>query len=540
MSVSIKIKGNKRGNDGVGVDLISTGSPFPVIDQQYSGTGSVSDFIIIRHLPDKSVYTIMTKNVTPCDSQRQGTLIISVAVPTGEHVSGLFNMLLELSGFYKSNYMTYDGKLYHFTSRLEQAEGFEAIASKYKIAAYPFQPVKMNADSNAIAYLYMTPAQIAELLEDPMREEFSRFGQVVLVPVADPASQPSTISVSSRNIRSYKIFVNGRRTPQMVSDPSKVISITIPETASHNAASTRFTLNDARSSRFKGIVADDYNQIIYVNLEPSKKDPIAKEISQPSIDNRDRSRKKKKIIPVIACVAAIMAIALAICYFLGVFDSDNGQTAIGKDDKQAEKITSVNDNHDETDKNQSTGESLGDSGDFEDFAKSLPKEEEKADQKPDAEKIKADKETKVDKNDKTGPSPKNGTPEKKNPEQIDAQLLQTYNSAITQLTSAVFTYSDFEGYKALTSHTELGEDRLSKLNRAIALHESTILALDNDRCEIDDYKKFISDEIGKTKSSLPKLAQKLRELSSKNDEDLETYRLDFINRHKRKGQQKVY
>lgn len=98
MGISLKIKGNKRSNEGIGVDLVSIGdNRFPVIDAQYPGTKNATDFIVVRHLHDKSIYTIVCKNVTPCDSNREGTLYISVAVPVKEHVDGLFNMLIEPS-----------------------------------------------------------------------------------------------------------------------------------------------------------------------------------------------------------------------------------------------------------------------------------------------------------------------------------------------------------------------------------------------------------------------------------------------------------
>lgn len=532
MSISLKIKGNKRGNEGVGADLVSIGTPFPVIDQQYNGAGTVTDFIIVRHLADKSVYTIMTKNVTPCDSQRQGTLLISASVPTGKHVIGLFNMLLELSGFYKSNYMSYDGKMYHFTSRPEQTEGFDAILSKYTVAGFPYHPVKMKDDSNAVAYLYMTPAQISELLEDPMRDEFSQFGQVVLVPVADPSIQQSTISVPSKNIRQYKIYVNGRRSPQIVSDPTKLISISIPETASNYAASVRFTLGDARSSKLKGIVADDFNQIIYVNLETQKKEVAVKDTQQ---QNGDSKYKRDKITLLTTTGAVAIIIALALCYIFGAFG--NSPTEAQQKENQKEKIE--NDLTDGGKPNDATEESRGNNDDFEEFAKSVPKEGDgnnSTGNNTEAEKIKSEKENKTGNNESEKPESK----QQPDQGQTDPQLLEAYNAAIRQLASAKFTYDDLESYKKLKTRSELGEDRISKITRAISLHENAITVLSDTKCSVDDYKKAVSDNAETTKRTLPELSKKLREISSISNEDIETYRLDFSNRHKRKGQQPVY
>lgn len=341
MSISLKIKGNKRGNEGIGADLVRIGDDrFPVIDAQYPGAKGVTYFIVMRHLPDKSIYTIVCTNVTPCDSPREGTLYIAVAVPAKEHVEGLFNMLIELQNAFKSSYMRYDGTWYHFTDRPENPQIFAGILSRYKVDRYPYRTVTTTEDTSSIAYLYLTAEQISDILNDPMRGEFSRFGQIVFVPVADPAAYTSTINVPAKIWRSYKIYVNGRQTGQTLSDPNKTVTITLPETASHESASTTFSISQARETRMPGIAVDDEAQIIYLNLQPKPKPkPVIPRTSSIDTAIAEANRKKKNKLYAIIAACAVVAIA-ALVYFL-CFSS--------KDDKKPANNTPVNNAQNTTD-----------------------------------------------------------------------------------------------------------------------------------------------------------------------------------------------
>lgn len=317
MAVSLKIKGNKRTNEGIGNDLVSIGdNRFPVIDAQYPGTKGATDFIVIRHLHDKSVYTIVCKNVTPCDSNREGTLYISVSVPVKEHVEGLFNMLIELQNAYKSMCMTYDGSMYHFMARNDMAQPFEEIIAAHKVSRYPYKTVATSDDTTSMAYLFMTPEHISDLLNDPMRGEFSRYGQVVLVPVSDPSQYVSTLNIPAKIWRSYKIYVNGRQTGQTLSDPNKTVTITLPETASHESVSATFSIAQARDTRMPGIAVDDEAQIIYLNMQPKLK-PVVKSTVDTSelTEKRATSGSKKPYILIAAATLAVLAVLAYVLFF---------------------------------------------------------------------------------------------------------------------------------------------------------------------------------------------------------------------------------
>lgn len=314
MAISLKIKGNKRANEGIGNDLVSLGdNRFPVIDAQYPGTKGATDFIVIRHLHDKSIYTIVCKNVTPCDSNREGTLYISVAVPVKEQVKGMFNLLIELQNAFKSNCMTYDGAKFHFVARNEADRPFEEIIARYTTEPYPYKAVMTSDDLTATAYLFMTPEQISDLLNDPMRGEFSRYGEIVLVPVTDPSQHVSTLNIPARIWRSYKIFVNGRQTGQTIADPTKVVTITLPETEKHEAISTTFSINQARESQVRGIAIDDEAQIIYLNMQPKEK-PVA--VAEPEIKAPEYSKPKKKILPFIIAGVCGILICVGVYFFV--------------------------------------------------------------------------------------------------------------------------------------------------------------------------------------------------------------------------------
>jgi len=315
MGISLKIQGNKRSNEGVGADLVSIGdNRFPVVDAQYPGTRGATDFIVVRHLHDKSIYTIVCKNVTPCDSNREGTLYISVAVPVKEHVDGLFNMLIELQNAYKGTCMTYDGAMYHFTARNDAPQTFEDIISRHKVTHYPYRPVVTADDMSAIAYLFMTPEQISDVLDDPMRGEFARFGQIVLVPVADPSQYVSTINVPAKIWRSYKIYVNGRQTGQTLADPNKTVTITLPETSSHESVSTTFSIAQARDTRLPGIAIDDEAQIIYLNMQPKAKEKPPMPVTDDPAP-RNTPRNNKLFYVVIGLLVAVIAVLAYLLLF---------------------------------------------------------------------------------------------------------------------------------------------------------------------------------------------------------------------------------
>lgn len=366
MAISLKVKGNKRTNEGIGNDLISIGdNRFPVTDAQYPGTKGATDFIVIRHLHDKSIYTIVCKNVTPCDSNREGTLYISVSVPVKEHVEGLFNMLIELQNAYKSTCMTYDGTMYHFMAREDAPQTFAEILSRHKVVRYPYKAVATSDDLSAAAYLFMSPEQISDLLNDPMRGEFSRYGEIVLVPVADPSQYVSTINVPAKIWRSYKIYVNGRQTGQTLSDPNKTVTITLPETSSHESVAATFSISQARDTRMPGIAVDDEAQIIYLNMQPKPK-PVIVTPKEDSHAGNNSGRKNRNLYIIVAAITVAVLAVLAYVLFLAPSDEkgkepdkteinkdgednkngDDGKTGKGENTDDAEALENVDDTGD--------------------------------------------------------------------------------------------------------------------------------------------------------------------------------------------------
>lgn len=314
MAISLKIKGNKRTNEGIGIDLVSIGDGrFPVIDDAYSGAHA-TDFIVVRHLHDKSIYTIVCKNVIPCDSNREGALYISVSIPAKEHVVGLFNMLIELQNAYKGTCMTYNGVKYQFMAQNENAQIFADIISRYKVKKYPYRRLVTTDNVGDMAYLYLTTEQISDLLDDPMRSEFTRFGQVVLVPVATPGQYPSTVNVPTRINRVYKIYVNGHPTSQTLDDPNKTVTITLPETKTLMSASTTLSIAKARETRLPGVAVDDEAQIIYINLHQKEKPVEMHPVSQKEGAQR-RNKSNLMIIILTVCVVLLLGVVAYLLFF---------------------------------------------------------------------------------------------------------------------------------------------------------------------------------------------------------------------------------
>lgn len=318
MIASLKIKGNKYANAGVGADLVAIGDPrFIVLDQVYDTSGIMSDFVILRHYADKSVYTMMSKNVTPFESSRDGSLYVSVAIPKGEHIPAIYNLLYELSQAYKGYYMTNDGSYFHFTNAQEQPEIFQAILQRYPTIPYPYRTVTSAVDENSIATLYLTPQEIGDILADPMRSEFANFGQIVFVPVSNPDAYLSSLKIPSRILRSYKIVVNGRPNLQPVTDPTAPVTVSVAETPTSEGASLQFSIEAARTGQVEGVTVDDLNQTVSVRLQGKKK-PLATTSSGP-----ESNRRKAAWLPYVIGAALALIIAGGAAYLLGLFDKES-------------------------------------------------------------------------------------------------------------------------------------------------------------------------------------------------------------------------
>lgn len=320
MIASLKIKGNKYANAGVGADLVAIGDPrFIVLDQVYDTSGIMSDFVILRHYADKSVYTMMSKNVTPFESSRDGSLYVSVAIPKGEHIPAIYNLLYELSQAYKGYYMTNDGSYFHFTNAQEQPEIFQAILQRYPTIPYPYRTVTSAVDENSIATLYLTPQEIGDILADPMRSEFANFGQIVFVPVSNPDAYLSSLKIPSRILRSYKIVVNGRPNLQPVTDLTVPVTVSVAETPTTECASLQFSIEAARTGQVEGVTVDDLNQTVSVRLQGKKK-PLA-----PTSTSPDSNRRKPAWLPYVIGAIVALIIAGGAAYFLGLFDKESAE-----------------------------------------------------------------------------------------------------------------------------------------------------------------------------------------------------------------------
>lgn len=320
MIASLKIKGNKYANAGVGADLVAIGDPrFIVLDQVYDTSGIMSDFVILRHYADKSVYTMMSKNVTPFESSRDGSLYVSVAIPKGEHIPAIYNLLYELSQAYKGYYMTNDGSYFHFTNAQEQPEIFQAILQRYPTIPYPYRTVTSAVDENSIATLYLTPQEIGDILADPMRSEFANFGQIVFVPVSNPDAYLSSLKIPSRILRSYKIVVNGRPNLQPVTDLTVPVTVSVAETPTTECASLQFSIEAARTGQVEGVTVDDLNQTVNVRLQGKKK-PLA-----PTPPSPESNRRKPAWLPYVIGATVALIIAGGAAYFLGLFDKESAE-----------------------------------------------------------------------------------------------------------------------------------------------------------------------------------------------------------------------
>lgn len=519
MGISLKIKGNKFSNSGVGADLVAVGNiSFPVLDQQYAGAGQVTDIIIVRHLTDKSVYSLMTKNVTPADSSRNGTLIVSVCVPKGRQVVGLFNMLIELSNTYKSNYMTFDGTMYHFTPAQESPDIFRSIINRYNVVAYPFRPVTMTDDVDSVAYMFMTSAQIREVFEDPMRREFVGYGQIVFAPVQNPAACCSTFSLPPSIVRTYKILVNGRQTSQTISDPNKNVAITIGETPKTEAASISFTLAGARAGTNSNIIVDDFNQVIHVKLQPTAK-------VLPPVDPHEpyESRKKRSTLPFVFGGLFTIAIIAAACYFLGLFDnksvpSDPGATeALDNDtisDAQARKFKDMQDKSEDNGTADTTPENQSDK------AEDISAGNVNGNQRNAEVKVDGDKNVKNDKKENSRPS------DPVIPEALKADY-ETHMSVIGKPTVSFKQLQGAENF-VKNNREELQETPLAK---AIDAHNNIINALKSNETA-ESYRNSIVGISNNYKTILPDISKQIKSISELNDTELETFRLDFTKRKK--------
>lgn len=348
MAISLIIRGNKRTNEGIGAPLVAIGTPFPTLDEQYPGVPeSITDFIVVRHLIDKSIYTIACRNVVPSDSNREGRFYISVSIPVEEKVDDMFSLLIELQNCYKTNCMQpvklntphFAGNFYRFSERPDNPAMFEEIIARHRIEPYPFKPIATAPDTTNIAYIFKTPQNIAAILADPMRPEFTRFGQIVLVPIPNEGAIQSTIEIPASILRVYKLFVNGKPAEQTISDPLKTFNITLPETAKLKAASLQFSLNHARAHRVKGVVVDDRAQVIYVNITQEEKENL---IINNAATQQSKSAKKRILFLCLAIGLLLLIGGGAAAYFLFINKPGTVDPVVTNNDNN-DSITALND-----------------------------------------------------------------------------------------------------------------------------------------------------------------------------------------------------
>lgn len=325
MSISLKIKGNKYSNEGVGIDHVAIGDPaFIVVDRQYPPINRSGYGIVIRHYADKSVYTMVIANVTSADGSRQGSLYIAVAVPRGEYVAGLYNLLVELADFYRQTYMSRQASGYCFTERRENVADFQAILNRHAVSRYPYRPVVSNSDMDSIAYVCAPVADIAAILNDPMRPEFAKFGQVVLLPGGNPTE--ATLSVTPHMCRDYALVVNGKKVSAVVSDPNKPLNVSVPGSSTFQPASVRFTINEARAGAINGasVTIDDFAQVVTINVH-QRRNAAAADIHTEAPGPR-KSSNGKRMLPFI--FAGVVVAVLACVYFLMFANKDDKQQPI--------------------------------------------------------------------------------------------------------------------------------------------------------------------------------------------------------------------
>lgn len=323
MSVSLKIKGNKYSSEGVGIDHVAIGDKaFIVNDRQYPPVARAGYGIVVQHYADKSVYTMVIANVSSVDGSRQGSLYIALSVPVGEYVKGLYNLLIQLADFYRNNYLTPFGNGYRFADRKEDEAEFAAILAAYPVSHYPYRPI-VNAEGDSVAYVCAPVEEVAAILDDPMRDEFAPYSRVVLIPAGNPAD--ATLTVAPGANRPYSLTVNGLKVSATVTDPDKTLNISVPETKALQAATVRFTLNEARTGGVKGasVTIDDYAQTISVNVhQPRKPQPVpqpqAQSATREPIAGGRRNRKESPWL-IGGIVLAVLAFGLIAAWLTGIF-----------------------------------------------------------------------------------------------------------------------------------------------------------------------------------------------------------------------------
>lgn len=519
MIASLKIKGNKYANAGVGADLVAIGDPrFIVLDQVYDTSGIMSDFVILRHYADKSVYTMMSKNVTPFESSRDGSLYVSVAIPKGEHIPAIYNLLYELSQAYKGYYMTNDGSYFHFTNAQEQPEIFQAILQRYPTVPYPYRPVTSAADENFIATLYLTPQEIGDILADPMRPEFANFGQIVFVPVSNPDAYISSLKIPSRILRSYKIVVNGRPNLQPVSDLTVPVTVSVAETPTTEGASLQFSIEAARSGQLEGVTVDDLNQTVTVRLQGKKK-PVAP--TPPPAPKP--GRRKPAWLPYVIGAGVALIIAGGAAYFLGLFDKEDAEEepvaievietinpeggSLGDTEGSitAEKTDGDTDNEDSDGENDSETDKL-----------STPKTGHDNDPRTGG--------NASSQNNSHGANPQAGTAPQHAPVQLPQELKAKLDACIRTIDSPSVKKSDIDNAKNLVQELKNGghnqeADRLSAQIRIIERASSLMKSFDKSKEDaVSAYTQSLrSSERSCRNNGLPELAKYLNGAYDKAD-----------------------
>lgn len=333
MSISLKIKGNKFSNEGVGVDHVCIGeSSFFVLDRQYSLVNRAGYGIVIRHYADKSVYTITIASVSSVDGIRQGSLYISVCIPKGERVHGLYNLLIQLAEFYRTNYMTVANNGYRFTNKKENPDEFQNILNNYPVSHYPYRHIASSDNVDSVAYICAPVNDIASILEDPMRPEFAQYGQIVLIPNGNPTD--ATLTIPAILHRPYTLIVNGKKIATTVSDPDKMMNISVPETKLLYAGNVRFSINQARHTNIAGasVTIDDYDQTLTINVHQQRKP-----LPEPKQESTARKSHKRTFF-ILSAIAILIAAAAAFIFFQMDSDEPDAITDIKTADQPNDTI----------------------------------------------------------------------------------------------------------------------------------------------------------------------------------------------------------
>lgn len=207
---------------------------------------------MIRHANDQITYTIKNINVRPSDSGRDGSLIISIAIPKTRRLKANkspYSLLMDIYNRFVKDYMiaNNDGTLVFKVQDIDKS-AFEEILQEYEVEGQRGQIyVPMQNTGGVGVVCAPTEEKMLELFRDSQYPEFREYSHVEIGRTCHP-----TVNIDIPRKKEYVVYINNRQFKTVVNGEDIIDSSSFlkdeDEYHTYQEAHIRFTLQDLMES----------------------------------------------------------------------------------------------------------------------------------------------------------------------------------------------------------------------------------------------------------------------------------------------------